>query len=162
MVERLCYFVGTAFGQEDQSERFLRQNCWELGWKGQEENKQYIKMKKLYDQMKVGDYIALKATYTKSLHLPFANPKEEKVSTMKIKALGKIREKIDDGHTVLVDWDRNFEEREWYFSTYQQTIWQVKDQSPVKKALLDFVLDNKGQDYNWFLAQDKWSKYCGK
>ncbi|WP_209627197.1 hypothetical protein [Streptococcus oricebi] len=119
-------------------------------------------MKKLYDQMKVGDYLALKATYTKSKDLPFANPKGEKVSTMKIKALGKIREKIDDGHTVLVDWDRNFKEKEWYFSTYQQTIWQVKDQSPVKKALLDFVLDNKNQDYNWFLAQEKWSKYREK
>lgn len=53
--------------------------------------------------MRVGDRIAIKASYTRNCDLPFDN-RGEAVSVMAIKAVGTTTESLDDGQRVRVEW----------------------------------------------------------
>jgi 5-methylcytosine-specific restriction protein B len=44
---------------------------------------------------------------------------------MAIKATGVITENMGDGRRLRVNWQRMSPAREWYFYTYQPTIWKV-------------------------------------
>ena len=158
------YFVGTKFGNDDYLEHFNKEGKWELGWHNDEENKQYQKMLKLFNKIKQGDILFAKSSYTKKHNLPFSKKSEMKVSVMKIRGRGIVKEILNDGHTVIVDWEQGYLEREWYFLTSQETIWCPLDNNYRKKEanqLIDFALsdDIKEQDYNYFLNHLDWKRY---
>lgn len=157
-----CYFVGAIIDGEDFTDRFLKEGKWEIGWRENESDPQYLKMLTHIKKMKKGDFIAIKSTYTKKNNLPFDNPLKMSISTMNIKACGIITENIGDGHTIFVDWDADFTPREWYFYTGRNTIWDVYSDDIYGKKLIDFTINNIDQDYQWFLNDSNWNKYLSK
>ena len=104
------FLVGANFGK-DVSKDFIKKGKWELGWKGNENNKQYRSMLRIFNQVNVGDDLVIKSTYTRKNGLPFDNHGKF-VSVMKIKAIGKVTKLVGDGHTLLVDWDKSFKDYE--------------------------------------------------
>lgn len=151
--QRPCWFVGAFHGDRgDQTERFLNEGIWENGYKG-----------KYLDQvrsMAPGDRIAIKATYRRKSDLPFDNPRDRFVSTMKIKAIGMVKKNLGDGRRVIVCWTPVVPAREWYFYTYLKTIWKVWPGSGAlpwaADALIEFAFANKPQDYPRFLREWGW------
>ena len=128
----------------DQTERFLAEGIWENGYKD-----------KYLDQvrsMKVGDHIAIKAMFTRKHDLPFNN-RGKTISGMTIKATGAIVKNLDDGRTLEVAWDSPQDPRDWYFHTYQRTIWHLKKDDDLGHRLIRFVFFGEPQDYEFFVQR---------
>jgi 5-methylcytosine-specific restriction protein B len=75
---------------------------------------------------------------------------------MTIKAIGTIVANRNDGRTVEVEWDPDFEEKIWHFFTNRKSIWRLRTDESYRfkeyaERLRDFVWFGKGQDYDWFL-----------
>lgn len=152
--------MGASIGEADQTSRFIAEGKWELGWYGEEDNSQYQKMLLKLKEMKAGDSIVIKASYTQKNGLPYENPDGKTSSVMKLKAKGTITKNLHDGHTVNVNWDKDFEPKTWYFFTGRETIWDVSaSPSESAKKLIDFVERDVPQNFQWFLSQPEWSKY---
>jgi len=129
----------------DQTSRFLSEGIWEKN-----------KFLDLVNSMEVGDRIAIKSTTTQSVGLPF-EARGRTISKMPIKATGTIVKNRGDGRAVEVDWDDTFEEREWYFYTNRQTIWQLKKEDKYAQRLIRFAFYGDDQDYDFFLQA--WEPY---
>lgn len=142
-----CWFVGASLGKEDQTERFLEAGIWEHGFEDR-----YLDVVR---SMRVGDRIAIKAAYVRKQNLPF-DPRGQTVSVMAIKATGTIRENLGDGKQIGVDWNEITDPREWYFYTYQRTIWKVIPGDWKTDALIDFTFNNHPQDINRFRNDPFW------
>lgn len=158
------FFVGTKFGDDDYLEYFRKEGKWELGWHNNEENKQYQKMLKLFNKIKSGDVLFAKSTYVKKKNLPFVKKDDSKVSVMKIRGMATVKEVLDDGHTIIVDWKKEYIEREWFFFTGQETIWfpsDIKYRTKETNQLIKFAASDEIiiQDYDYFLNHPNWKKY---
>ena len=158
------FFVGTKFGDDDYLEYFREEGKWELGWHNNEENKQYQKMLKLFNKIKPGDVFFAKSTYVKKKNLPFVKKDDSKVSVMKIRGMATVKEVLDDGHTIIVDWKKEYIEREWFFFTGQETIWfpsDIKYRTKETNQLIKFAASDEIiiQDYDYFLNHPNWKKY---
>ena len=158
------FFVGTKFGDDDYLEYFREEGKWELGWHNNEENKQYQKMLKLFNKIKPGDVLFAKSTYVKKKNLPFVKKDDSKVSVMKIRGMATVKEVLDDGHTIIVDWKKEYIEREWFFFTGQETIWfpsDIKYRTKETNQLIKFAASDEIiiQDYDYFLNHPNWKKY---
>lgn len=158
------FFVGTKFGDDDYIEYFREEGKWELGWHNNEENKQYQKMLKLFNKIKPGDVLFAKSTYVKKKNLPFVKKDDSKVSVMKIRGMATVKEVLDDGHTIIVDWKKEYIEREWFFFTGQETIWfpsDIKYRTKETNQLIKFAASDEIiiQDYDYFLNHPNWKKY---
>ena len=151
---RSSWFVGASYGRtEDQTARFLRDGIWENGY----DDKYLDKVR----AMRPGDRIAIKATYTRKHGLPFDN-RGESVSVMAIKAIGTIAENPNDGKRVRVDWTRREDlPREWYFYTYQPTIWRVNPGDWKADRLLQFAFGGRPQDIERFRNAPYWRERYG-
>jgi len=153
MSSKPCWFVGASFGgTDDQVARFLNEEIWENGY-----NDKYLDVVK---SMQPGDRIAIKATYTRKHNLPFDN-RGQTVSVMAIKAIGEITENLGGGRNVKVKWDKVDPPREWYFFTYQRTIWRVVPGDWATDALIDFTFNNKPQDLERFRNAPFWKERFG-
>lgn len=152
------FFAGTAIDGTDYTNDFMENNKWKLGWEGREDEEQYQSMRVYYDQMTEGDYIVLKSTYTRKNNLPFPNPNNKTASVMRIKAVGIITENMGDGHTVKVDWIRDYRttNKEWYFFTSRVAVWMVDYDNERHSQMIEFALGNAEQDYSYFLSIDYW------
>ncbi|RPI93295.1 MAG: hypothetical protein EHM40_10250, partial [Chloroflexi bacterium] len=131
----------------DQTERFLEEGLWESGYKNRYINEVM--------SMQVNDKIAIKSASTQRTGLPF-DARNKTVSRMTIKAVGTIVANRNDGRTVEVEWDPDFEEKAWYFYTNRTTLWRLRlDESyrfrEYAEKLKDFVWYGQEQDYDWFL-----------
>ena len=158
------FFVGTKFGDDDYLDSFRKEGKWELGWHNNEENKQYQKMLKLFNKIKPGDVLFAKSTYVKKKNLPFVKKDDLKVSVMKIRGMATVKEILDDGHTIIVDWNKEYIEREWFFFTGQETIWfpsDIKYRTKETNQLIKFATSDEIiiQDYDYFLNHPNWKKY---
>ncbi|CAM1665302.1 MULTISPECIES: McrB family protein [Streptococcus] len=158
------FFVGTRFGDDDYLEYFRKEGKWELGWHNNEENKQYQKMLKLFNKIKPGDILFAKSTYVKKKNLPCVKKDDLKVSVMKIRGMATVKEILDDGHTIIVDWNKEYIEREWFFFTGQETIWfpsDIKYRTKETNQLIKFAASDEIiiQDYDYFLNHPNWKKY---
>ena len=158
------FFVGTKFGDDDYLDSFRKEGKWELGWHNNEENKQYQKMLKLFNKIKPGDVLFAKSTYVKKKNLPFVKKDDLKVSVMKIRGMATVKEVLDDGHTIIVDWNKEYIEREWFFFTGQETIWfpsDIKYRTKETNQLIKFATSDEIiiQDYDYFLNHPNWKKY---
>ena len=158
------FFVGTKFGDDDYLEYFMKEGKWELGWHNNEENKQYQRMLKLFNKIKPGDVLFAKSTYVKKKNLPFVKKDDLKVSVMKIRGMATVKEILDDGHTIIVAWKKEYIEREWFFFTGQETIWfpsDIKYRTKETNQLIKFAASDEIiiQDYDYFLNHPNWKKY---
>ena len=158
------FFVGTKFGDDDYLEYFMKEGKWELGWHNNEENKQYQRMLKLFNKIKPGDVLFAKSTYVKKKNVPFVKKDDLKVSVMKIRGMATVKEVLDDGHTIIVDWKKEYIEREWFFFTGQETIWfpsDIKYRTKETNQLIKFGASDEIiiQDYDYFLNHPNWKKY---
>ena len=148
------FLVGANFGK-DVSKDFIKGGKWILGWQGNENHKQYKSMLRIFNQVKIGDDLVIKSTYTKKKNLPFDN-QGRFVSVMKIKAVGKVTKLVGDGHTILVDWDKSFKEREWFFYTHRPTMWKLPNIENDEKAqkLYNFIFKDEKQEFSYFMNFD--------
>ena len=131
----------------DQTQRFLEEGIWENGNQSRITTDVFA--------MRVNDKIAIKAVSTQRKGLPF-DGRNLTVSRMTIKAIGTIVANRNDGKTVEVDWDPNFQEKIWYFFTNRKAIWRLRTDVSYRfkeyaERLRDFVWFGKEQDYDWFL-----------
>ena len=153
-LERPVWFVGATWRDHqppDQTDRFLTEGVWENGY-----TDRYLEDVK---SVEPGDRIVIKSTYTRKYGLPFDN-RGVPVSTMKIKAIGKVTENPGDGRRLKVAWKPVLPPREWYFYTHRRTIWKVQRSSgawlDAADALIRFALGGEPQDYESFL-----NRHCG-
>jgi 5-methylcytosine-specific restriction protein B len=128
----------------DLTQRFLDEGIWKNGYKDR-----YLDEVRA---MKVGDKIAIKATFTQRHNLPF-DSKGKTVSKMVIKAIGTVVKNRGDGRTLEVEWDPAFKAKDWYFYTNQTTVWRLRRESQYARRLIDFAFGNAEQDYDWFCEQ---------
>ena len=153
-ISRACWFVGASFGHtQDQVARFLSEGIWEVRDPGDKDRAQV-------NSMKVGDRIAIKATYVRKNELPFDN-RGQAVSVMAIKATGTVTENLQDGERVRVALTAVDPAREWYFYTYRATIWRVLPGDWKADGLIAFTLDNKPQDIERFRNDPFWQERFG-
>ena len=137
---RPAWFVGAAWGgSDDQTDRFLREGIWENGY-----DDRFLDLVKSVES---GDRIAIKSFFTvrNKANLPF-DDRGNHVSGMVIKAAGTVVENMGDGLYLKVRWTRFTPPREWYFSTYMQTIHAVYPGHWKTDALIAFAFDGQPQD----------------
>lgn len=150
--QRPCWFVGAHYRTDgDQTERFLRDDTWEMGKWDRPAHDRYARQ---VASMQTGDRIAIKSTYVRKHGIHFDN-QGKGVSVMAVKAIGEITANSGDGHRVSVKWTRLDPPREWYFYTNRATVWEVTPGSGLypwaAKALIEFAFENTPQDYRPFL-----------
>jgi 5-methylcytosine-specific restriction protein B len=107
--------------------------------------------------MKPGDLIAIKSSFVQRYHVPFENG-DKPVSCMRIKAVGTITERLDDGKTVRVEWDELDEPRDWYFYTYRTTLVEADREDAHARRLILFAFGGAKQDYDFWLRQPYWAR----
>lgn len=158
MKSKIYWFVGASYNGVDQTERFVREGIWENG------KIDDSKIAKVVNDMKVGDTILIKSVYTRKKDLPFDN-RGHTVSVMVMKAIGTIIGNRGNGRTVEVDWHetKHFPNlgKEWYFYTYQPTVWKVTRENWKKEALIDFCINQKSQEINRFRNSPYWREKFG-
>ena len=142
-----CWFVGATIGKEDLLERFVQGGYWEHGFED--------KYLDIVRSMRVGERIAIKAAYTRTKNLPFESW-SNRTSVMAIKAIGVIKENFGNGKRVEVRWQKIDPIREWYFYTYQRTLWKVTPGEWKNDALIDFTFNNQPQDIDRFRNDPFW------
>lgn len=145
--ENNFWMVGAYWSDNDPpdlTQRFLDEGIWQNGY----ENKYLDEVR----SMRVGDKIAIKATSTQRLGLPF-DCRGKTVSRMTIKATGTIVANRGDGRTVEVEWDPTFKPKDWYFYTYQRAVWRLRREDKFARQLIDFAFNNAEQDYPFFVQQ---------
>ncbi len=150
--EGVNYFlVGANFGNgtNDVVEKFVAQGIWQLGWFDAEQDSQYLKIRKIFDQVKVGDKLVIKSSYTRLHNLPFDN-RGNMSGVLMIKAVGTVTKVHDDGHTIDVDYDKEHEPREFYLFPLRQTMHILDGDNEKHKELINFINGGE-QDYELFL-----------
>lgn len=159
---RPTWFVGASLDGADQTDRFLRDGIWEHGFQNDK-----LGIRTHTKEMKAGDRIALKSTFTQKHGHPFDN-QGKAVSMMRIKATGTVTRNVGDGKRVKVDWNpRPRTERDWRFFTSRRTLWKVdpEDAPPTDRwcfrSLVDFAFGEKEQDIRRFLDVHFWGDRYG-
>ena len=143
-VPRSYWFVGASWGEDgDQTSRFLGDGIWENGY-----DDRYLDEVR---SMRPSERIAVKATYTRKLDLPFDN-RGESVSVMAIKATGTITENQGDGKRVRVNWNAlETTRREWYFHPLFLTVQRVIAGEDWKTdELIEFAFEGNPQNIERF------------
>lgn len=135
------WFAGSVWGDGDQFERFMQQGVWQNGY----ENDPRV------DEIRPGDRIAIKASYVRKHDLPF-DVGGQKVSAMKIKAVGTVLENLGNRTTLRVEWTRLAEPREWFFYTYRVTLVRADPGDPSARRLIEFAFFGAAQDCAFWLG----------
>lgn len=111
------YLVGAYWdgsNPPDQTDRFLNESIWENGY----EDKFISDVKKVT----VGSRIAIKAAFTR----------EKTKSVMAIKARGTVVKNHNDGRTLDVEWEEDFNPFEVDFGGYMTTIKELRNQDHIQ------------------------------
>lgn len=148
-----AWYVGATGNNDDGvytdfSDLYIAEGRWENRW----DDKFLDDVK----SMKVGDRIALKASYTKKNALPFNN-NGKTVSVMSIKAIGTVTGNAGDGKHISVDWTKITPVKEWYGAgVLRSTLHFVNgSESLLKSSLLKFTFEDMPQDYSYCEEQYK-------
>lgn len=134
----------------DQTQRFLDEGIYE--------NEDHRFTNELFS-MRPNDKIAIKSTSTRRQGLPF-DARNKTVPRLTVKATGTIVTNRNDGRTVEVEWDPDFEVKSWYFYTNSNPVWRLRTEGNYRfkdyaKRLRDFVWYGKEQDYDWFMQRGR-------
>lgn len=134
----------------DQTPRFIAEGIWENGY----EDKYLEEVKSIA----VGDKIAIKAATTQKHGHPF-DSRGRTVSRLIIKAVGTVIKNLGDGRRLEVEWDPEYQPRDWYFFTNRSTVWRLRTDAAYRHRefaarLVDFVWYGADQDLSWFV--DAW------
>lgn len=141
---RQFWFVGAMWGHEDQTQRFIDSGIWENGHE-----------KRFADQValvQAGDRIAIKSVSTRNDHLPF-DSHGERVSFLRVKAVGTVITPTTDGKTIEVDWQHLAEPKDWYIYTgkYRTAIAKADAQNNNDRQLIRFAFTDHDQDLEFWL-----------
>ncbi len=143
------WFVGAAWDGVDQIERFLKEGVWQIGYDE--------KFSGLVKQMKAGDRIAIKASFTRKHGVPFENYGRA-ASVMRIKATGTISANHNNGRGVDVAWQALDPPRDWYFYTYRTSISRARlEEDDMARRLVAFTFEGAEQDHAHFLKAPHWA-----
>src|SRR5699024_5520565 len=143
------YILASAYWKDhdvpDRTPRFVEEGIWINGY-----GDQYLEEVKAVE---VGTRIAIKATRTTKHDLPF-DAKGHTVSRMTIKALGTVTANRGDGRHLEVEWETDYEPRDWYFYTIIKNFWKLRTDTNYKhlryaRQLIDFIWGEADQDYAW-------------
>lgn len=146
---KYAWFVGAQHAGQDLVDDFIENNYWMNGY-----DDKYLD---IVNEVKVGDLIAIKSTYTRRKNLPFNN-NGKVVSVLGIKAIGTVTKNNNDGKTIEVDWEPFDHVREWYIFSLWNTIQKIEaDKDWIYESLLQFTFNNESQDFNRFLSEPKYS-----
>ena len=145
------WLVGAMIGKKDVSEEFIAGGYWRISTPSERE-REHLR------SMAVGDRIAIKAAFVQRHDLPFDNHGRT-VSVMRIKARGTITS-VGDADRVGVDWEVLDPPRDWYFYTYQRTMWKLPANA-MAAALERFIFEDEAQDRDWFLSDPYWGERYG-
>lgn len=148
---QVAWFVGANWSGDDQTQRFLDEGVWENGYED--------KYTDVVNTMRPGERIAIKSAYTRKYDLPF-DGRGHSVSAMKIKAIGTIKENLNDGCNIKVEWTK-IEPREWYFYTSRVTVWRVLPGEWMADSLIAFAFEDNPQDVNRFRNAPYWQERFG-
>ncbi|WP_439544779.1 AAA family ATPase [Sandarakinorhabdus sp.] len=144
------WFVGAAWENVDQTARFSKEGVWINGYDE--------KFTKVVKQMRPGDRIAIKSTFTRKYDVPFENHGRP-ASVMRIKLVGTIKANQQDGKSISVDWQVEEPARDWYFYTYRTTVVRARiEEDDMARRLVAFTFDGAPQDYAHFLAHPYWAE----
>lgn len=147
------WFVGASWDSVDQTSRFLENGIWENGY-----DNRYVDR---VNAVKPGDLIAIKAAYIRKSGFPFKT-RGNVVSTMAIKAVGRVTKNFKDGKKLNVEWQTAYESpREWYFYTNMKTIWHIQPGDWKTDGLIAFAFEEKPQDINKFRNAPFWRERFG-
>lgn len=114
----MAYFIGGfTWSGESQLNRFISDGIWENGYHG-------TKYQKIFNEIKIGDFFALKATYT--------TRKSEKKSWLKIVDIGKVTQ-IINSYTLKIDWLHTPEQKITDITWYANTLVQIEDKSHISQ-----------------------------
>ncbi len=119
---RQYWVLGAYWDGVDMTQTFVTEGRWENGFEDQYEED--------VKQVRVGDRVAIKNSYTRKLNLPF-DGHGCYVSCMDIKAVGTVTNNPQDGHNLTVEWDADFEPVTIYWYTYRAAIVRIQDQTPI-------------------------------
>ena len=127
------WVAGADWDGEDQTAEFIEKGIWQNGY-----TDKYLDR---VNAIQAGDRIAIKAIYGQKYNMPFNNY-GCLVSCMKVKAIGTVKKNLNDGRTLEVEWEQQFEpEKIIYFYTYRQTITRIK-----RKDVQDCIFLGHTQD----------------
>lgn len=127
------WVAGADWDGEDQTVEFIEKGIWQNGY-----TDKYLDR---VNAIQAGDRIAIKAIYGQKYDMPFNNY-GCLVSCMKVKAIGTVKKNLNDGRTLEVEWEQQFEpEKIIYFYTYRQTITRIK-----RKDVQDCIFSGHTQD----------------
>jgi 5-methylcytosine-specific restriction protein B len=141
---RQFWFVGAAWQEGDQTERFLKEGIWQNGYEN--------KFADLVKTMRPGDRIAIKSSFVKKRNLPF-DAGRKMVSCMRIKATGTVTENAGDGKNVKVDWTPVEPPRDWFLYTYRTTLHKADPDEDYPRRLILFTFAAIPQDYQFWVQQ---------
>lgn len=145
------WFVGAVWDGVDQTERFLQEQIWQNGYGD--------KFLDLVKQMKPGDRIAIKSSFTRKHDVPFQNHGRA-ASVMRIKAIGTITGNHGDGRSVDVSWQALEPQRDWYFYTYRNTVARARlEDDDMARQLVAFAFNGADQDHSFFLNRPYWAAH---
>ena len=130
------------------SNTFLTEGFWQAS--DSPRNRDLVK------QMRPGEHVALKVTYTTKNEIPFDNH-DRLVSVMEIKAIGVVETDSGDGLRIPVRWEPLQPSRRWYFYTLILKLWKVTPRDWMTNNLIDFAFRGGTQDIERFLADPFWT-----
>ena len=135
----MAYFIGGYnWSGESQLDRFISEGIWENGYRED-------KYQEIFDEIKVGDFFALKATYT--------TRKNEKRSWLKIVNIGKVTQ-IINSYTLKVDWLHTPEQKLTDITWYANTLVRIEDKSHVSR-IFQVAIDMVETDSILYILQAK-------
>ncbi len=147
------WFVGASWDDADQTDRFVQQGVWENGY-----DDKYVEQ---VNAIKPGDLIAIKAAYTRKSGVPFET-RGNVVSTMAIKAIGRVTKNYKNGKKLDVEWQSASQTpREWYFYTNMKTIWHIQPGDWKTDGLIAFAFEEQPQDIDKFRNAPFWRERFG-
>jgi len=109
------WVFGSSRNDDEDIERFMQENKWEITVESKHNNN--------INNVKVGDYIAIKYAYN-STKLPFNNHGNS-FGVMEIKAIGKVTDNPHDGKSLSVAWDSEFVPKKIYLYAYYKNFQRI-------------------------------------
>ena len=116
------WVAGADWDGEDKTPEFIEKGIWQNGY-----TDKYLDR---VNAIQAGDRIAIKAIYGQKYNMPFNNY-GCLVSCMKVKAIGTVKKNLNDGRTLEVEWEQQFE---------LENLYKKRSESRKEKLTDEFIL----------------------